>query len=217
MTRLLQRPTANYLALTGARLKPADLVYTGLATHYVPSSRLEDLELALADATESSGNEKEDPIASVLTSFHEPIRTDECEIAIYKESIEKAFSADSVEEIFANLKNANTEFSKSTLETLEHMSPTSMKVTMEGLNRGAKCKTIEEDLHMEYRMARACVQPKSDFYEGIRSVLVDKDNSPKWSPATLEEVTDAMLEKFFAPIENDDEWSHLDEAEPSKL
>ena len=215
MTRLLRRSTANYLALTGQRLTPVDLISTGLATHYVPSNRLIELEEALAEATLTSGNETKYSIASVLASFHEPIRTDQCDLAIHKEILERTFTGNSVEEIVANLKQDTTEFSISTLETLRKMSPTALKVTMEGLNRGQKCKTIEEDLQMEYRMARACIQPKSDFYEGIRSVLVDKDHSPKWSPTTLEGVTDAMVQKFFAPLQN--EWTHLDEAEPSKL
>jgi len=209
MTRLLkQRSVANYLALTGQQMKPEDLVYTGLATHYVPSNRLEELESALAEATsahEKNGNAKgNDAIASVLMSFHEFIPTDQCNLATNKKIIEQTFRAATVEEIVENLKEANTEFSISTLETLKQMSPTSMKVTMEGLNRGAKCKTIGEDLRMEYRMAKACIQPGSDFYEGIRSVLIDKDHSPKWSPATLEEVTDDMIQKYFAPIH--DEW-----------
>lgn len=221
MTRLVDhRAIANYLALTGEQLKPADLLFTGLATHYVPSNRLEDLENALAEATticEKDGNKNEqDAVGSVLMSFHESIPTDHCNISINKEIIETTFSGDSVEEIFANLKEANTEFSGATLEILRRMSPTSMKITMEGLDRGAQCETIEEDLRMEYRMAKACVQQGSDFYEGVRSLLIDKDNSPKWTPATLEGVTNDMIQKFFSPVAN--EWTHVQEVEPpSKL
>jgi len=218
MTRLLKRrAVANYLALTGQQMTPADLLYTGLATHYIPSSRLEDLEFALAEATasEDQGNtNKRDVVASILMSFHESIPTDHCNLAINKKIIESAFSGESVEEIFTNLKESNTEFTRSTLETLEKMSPTSMKVTMEGLKRGAEGKTIGEDLQMEYRMAKACVRPGFDFFEGIRSVLVDKDNSPNWKPSTLEEVTDDMVQEFFVPVEN--EWTHI-QSEPSRL
>lgn len=215
MPRLLQRPVANYLALTGHRLKPDDLMYTGLATHYVPSNRLEDLEHALAEATAKGDSVQGDAVANVLTSFNEPISTERCNMALNKEIIERTFSGESVEDFVVNLKEANTEFCASTLDTLKKMSPTSLKVTLEGLNRGAKCKTIAEDLQMEFRMAKACVQPGSDFYEGIRSVLVDKDNSPKWKPTEIEEVTDDMVQKFFAPI--NDEWTHLPEADKSKL
>ena len=129
MTRLLkQRSVANYLALTGQQMKPEDLVYTGLATHYVPSNRLEELESALAEATsahEKNGNAKgKDAIASVLMSFHEFIPTDQCNLATNKKIIEQTFRAATVEEIVENLKEANTEFSISTLETLKQMSPT---------------------------------------------------------------------------------------------
>mmetsp|Transcript_12550 Transcript_12550/g.26560 ORF Transcript_12550/g.26560 Transcript_12550/m.26560 type:complete len:378 (+) Transcript_12550:74-1207(+) len=212
MTRLLkQRSVANYLALTGEQMEPADLLYTGLATHYIPSNRLEDLEYALAEA--SNKNER-DVVASILMSFHESIPIDNCHLAVNRDIIKSTFGAESVEELFVNLDEADTEFTKSALDTLKQMSPTSMKVTMEGLNRGAKCRTIGDDLIMEYRMARAFVQPGSDFYEGIRSVLVDKDHSPKWKPATLEEVTDNMVQKFFSPIEK--EWTHI-QTDPSKL
>ncbi|OEU22477.1 enoyl-CoA hydratase [Fragilariopsis cylindrus CCMP1102] len=198
MTRMLkERPElAKYLALTGYRMEPADLVYTSLATHYIPSNQLEDLEAALAEAT--------------------TIPTDHCNLKINKETIENTFNGETVEEIFNNLKKEDNEFSRSTIKTLEKMSPTSMKITLEGLKRGAECKSMAEDLQMEYRMAKACVRPGRDFYEGIRALLVDKDLSPKWNPSTLEEVTDDMIEEYFSPI--DKEWSNRHQkTEPSKL
>jgi enoyl-CoA hydratase/carnithine racemase len=205
MNRLLKRPVANYLALTGKRIAPADLMHTGLATHYVPSNQLNDLELALAEATELEQVDKNDDIvARVLMSFHETIRTDDCFLAINKQTIENTFCGQSVEEILDNLKKENSEFANSTIETLQKMSPMSMKVSMEALNRGAECKTIGEDLQMEYRVAKACMRPGSDFFEGIRAVLIDKDHSPKWNPSSLEGATDDLVQDFFAPIEN--EW-----------
>lgn len=209
MTRLLKRPVANFLALTGKRIDSADLMYTGLATHYVPSNRLDDLEHALAEATISTNDEnalkKDDVVAGVLMSFHQTIPTDSCYLANHKEIIERTFDGESVEDIVANLKGVDsTDFTNKALESMSKDSPTSMKLTLEGLKRGAKCKTIGEDLQMEYRMAKACVRPGSDFYEGIRALLVDKDQSPKWNPSTIENVTDGMIEEFFAPIEK--EW-----------
>jgi enoyl-CoA hydratase/carnithine racemase len=215
MTRMLKRPElAKYLALTGYRMEPADLAYTGLATHYIPSNQLEDLEYALAEATVGSKNDDDDDkegkegdmdvFAGVLMSFHKMIPTDHCNLKINKETIENTFNGETVEEIFSNLKKVDTEWTKSTVKILEKMSPTSMKITLEGLKRGAECKSMVEDLQMEYRMAKACVRPGMDFYEGIRALLVDKDHSPKWNPSTLEEVTDGMIEEYFSPI--DKEW-----------
>jgi 3-hydroxyisobutyryl-CoA hydrolase len=204
MTRLLESPVAKYLALTGQRILPEDLLYTGLATHYVPSDRLEKLELALANATESKYDDQreEDAVAKVLESFHKTISTRDCHLDIHKQTIETTFNAESVEEIFANLGQENSEFAQSTLKTLQKLSPTSLKLTLEGLKRGAACNSIGEDLQMEYRMAKACVRPGADFYEGIRATLIDKDHGPKWNPATLEDVTKDMIEKYFLPSEN---------------
>mmetsp|Transcript_22490 Transcript_22490/g.36326 ORF Transcript_22490/g.36326 Transcript_22490/m.36326 type:complete len:389 (-) Transcript_22490:131-1297(-) len=209
MNRLLKRPVARYLALTGSRFYPADLLYTGLATHYVPSNQLENLEAALIEATandstnRSAGEGNEDVTAKVLMSFHEMIPTDDCFLVNNKQDIEEAFRGETVEEIMANLKKKDSVFAKSTIEVLSKMSPTSLKLSLEGLKRGANCKSIGEDLQMEYRMAKACMRPGSDFFEGTRAVLIDKDHSPNWNPSTLEEVTDELIEEFFAPIEND--------------
>jgi 3-hydroxyisobutyryl-CoA hydrolase len=201
MNRLLSRPVANYLALSGARITAADLIHTGLATHYVPSKQLPDLEHALVEASEQTDNDGVDALAGVLMSFHERIPTDDCLLVQHKEEIEQAFQAESVEAIVSNLEQSSSQFAIKTMDALRKMSPTSMKVTFEGLNRGAKCASVGEDLQMEFRMAKACVRPGADFYEGVRAVLVDKDHSPKWNPATLEEVTDEMVEEFFAPID----------------
>jgi 3-hydroxyisobutyryl-CoA hydrolase len=201
MPRLLNKSVANYLALSGQRLSAADLMYTGLATHYIPSKQLPDLETALVEATEKDDGE----VASVLMSFHETIPLNDCYLAQHKQVIEQTFDEDTVEGILSNLENDGSYFGTKTLDTLRKMSPTSMKVSLEGLKRGAACKTVGEDLQMEFRMAQACCsRPGSDFCEGVRAVLVDKDHSPKWNPPTVEEVTEAIVEEFFAPVDN--EW-----------
>ena len=91
-----------------------------------------------------------------------------------------------------------------TLKTLKRMSPTSIKVTIEAARRHAgEGVTISEALSTEYRLSQRFMrpQPLSDFREGIRAVLVDKDNSPKWDPSELTDVSDAAVEAFFAPLE----------------
>jgi 3-hydroxyisobutyryl-CoA hydrolase len=204
MTRLLTKPMANYLGLTGKRIKASDLIHVGLATHYVPSKDLPDLERALVDATNKDENlESEDVIASVLMSFHETIATDDSFLAQTKDLIEKSFSANTLEDIVSNLEQDGSEFGQATLQTINKMSPTSLKLTLEGLKRGAACDTIGEDLQMEYRMAKACTRSGSDFFEGVRAILVDKDHQPRWSPDSLEGVTDKMVESFFAPAEDE--------------
>ncbi|KAL3911658.1 MAG: hypothetical protein SGILL_007195, partial [Bacillariaceae sp.] len=200
MTSLLKRPMANFLALTGQRLYSADLVHTGLATHYVPSNRLEHLEAALADA---SADSEGDTIANVLEYFHEMTDTSDCHLALHQQSIQDNFCAETVEGIVENLQQDSSDFAKAAIDAIHKQSPTSLKVTLEGLKRGAFCESVAEDLQMEYRMASACVRPGSDFYEGIRAVLVDKDFAPKWNPATIEDVTSDMVDEFFAPLDKE--------------
>jgi enoyl-CoA hydratase/carnithine racemase len=195
---------AKYLALTGQRITAPDLIYTGLATHYIPSKHLPELEQALIDA--SNKVEKEDVVADVLTMFHERIPTSECLLVKNQSAIEKFFAGSTCEDIFQLLEQHQgiDEFAAQTLTSLRKMSPTSMKVTLEGLKRGAAVSSIGEDLQMEYRMARASTMKGADFFEGVRSVLVDKDHTPKWSPETIYEVSDESIEGFFSPIT--EEW-----------
>lgn len=212
MPRVLSEIVAVYLALTGQRLKPEDLLYTGLATHYVPAARLEELEDALVLATKSlkPTDTRTSLVAPVLMSFHEnsPIDPLNSHLAQHSGTIDKIFGilADrhrGVEDIIKALENMDSSFGKQTLETIHKMSPTSLKITLEGLRRGAKVGSIGDCLKMEFRMVQACMR-NPDFFEGIRAVLVDKDHSPKWKPGSLERVTPGMVASYFGPIEH--EW-----------
>jgi enoyl-CoA hydratase/carnithine racemase len=206
MPRLLMPGTARYLALTGARLNAPDLLYSGLATHYIPSARLGELEKALVDATNKE--ETGDMVAAVLMSFHEepPTKPQDSFLAQHKRSINTAFEkANTIEDIMLGLADLDNEFSKETLKIMETMSPTSLKVTLEGLKRGGYTNSIGEGLQMEYRISQAFMKDGSDFYPGIRSTFVDKGSTPEWSPAKLEDVTEDMVESYFATVA-DNEW-----------
>jgi enoyl-CoA hydratase/carnithine racemase len=203
MTNLLKRTIANFVALTGHRLYANDLLHSGLATHYVPSHQLVDLQDALAGATTK---ENSNAISYVLDSFHEDSLIDDCYLVTHREAIDTLFNSDSVESIVAGLQQDGSEFSCNTLQVLQKQSPTSLKLTLEGLHRAAtKVHSIGEDLQMEYRMAKACVQPGTDFYEGVRAALIDKDHAPKWHPSTLEDVTMGVIESYFVPL-GEEEW-----------
>ena len=228
MPRLLaQHPgLAVYLALTGARLKAPDLVYCGLATHYVPSAQLPALEAALVKATtqqSSSLASAESIVEPVLSAFHEkpPVEPQASSLAQNQQAIAAVFGPAlddkqyGVENICAALQQRNDDFGRTTLETLATLSPTSLKVTLEGLRRGAAVATLGEDLVMEYRLAQHCMLPGSDFREGVRATLVDKDGKPQWNPSTLEAVTDEMVQAFFAPIAH--EWEIPNDSHAAKL
>ena len=82
------------------------------------------------------------------------------------------------------------------------MSPTSLKITLKQI-RLAKNMTLSEDLTMEYRMSQGCMNGH-DFYEGVRSVLVDKDYSPKWNPSSLENISDDIIDDHFKSLGSND-------------
>ncbi len=176
------------LGLSGTRMKAADALHAGFATHYVPSARLDDLEAALAEAGDMDAAVRgfsEDPGPAPLAE-HGP-------------AIARCFTKDSVEAIFAALAAEPGEWAAKTLEIMtKRCSPTSLKIALEAIRRAA---ALDFDAAMvaEYRLSQACLAG-TDSYEGIRALLVDKDNAPAWNPVTLEGVTAAMVEAHFAPL-----------------
>ncbi|KAK6039565.1 enoyl-CoA hydratase/isomerase family protein, partial [Cooperia oncophora] len=186
-----------YLALSGYRLHGADAYHAGLATHYVPSAKLADLQgklLSLKTVTDKS-------VDATIREF-EPSDIPAFTLEEHLPTISKTFSARSVEEIFANLKKDGSEWSQKQLKTLSKMSPTSMKVTFKQLEHGAKM-SFSKVFTMEYRLTQRSLEDH-DFYEGCRAILIDKDRNPKWKPATLEEVSDSHIEQYFAPLGRED-------------
>ena len=194
----------NYIALAGHRLKADDVLYAGLATHYVPSEKLEALKAALIAATDTGDDwQGGDCVAATLMSFHDEssLSKNDSFLAKNRAEIDQAFGdkGQKVEDILTTLGTmaaSGSKFAAATLDTLSKMSPTSLKVTQEGILRGSKLSNIGEALKMEYRMSQAFMR-SHDFYEGIRAVLVDKDHNPKWKPDTLDELTDEMVTSFF--------------------
>ncbi|CAH1773050.1 unnamed protein product, partial [Owenia fusiformis] len=162
----------RYLALTGFRLKGVDVYKAGIATHVVDSDKLVDLENELLNLKIA----KEQSIVNVLNSYHDKSSIDKSQDFILKphqEEINQLFSGQTLEEIFLNLERADTEWASKTLQTLKRMSPVSMKVTLRQIQEGASMM-LQDVLQMEYRISQQCIAQK-DFYEGVRAVLIDKD------------------------------------------
>nr|XP_061799953.1 3-hydroxyisobutyryl-CoA hydrolase, mitochondrial-like [Nerophis lumbriciformis] len=193
----LQGKLGLFLALTGFRLKGRDVHRAGIATHFVESKKMLDLEKELIDLRSPSA----DNISRVLNSFQNESSLDLEKPFILEEhisDIERLFSSSSMEGIMQNLKADGSDFAKRQVETLSKMSPTSLKMTFKQLQLGATL-SLRDVLVMEYRLSQACMRG-CDFYEGVRAVLVDKDQSPKWKPCTLEEVTDQSVEECFSSL-----------------
>ncbi len=163
----------QYLGLTGARLKAADALHAGIATHYVPSARLDDLRAALAAAA--------DPLA-VLADFHQD--PGPAPLAGRRAVIDQCFAAASLAEVRERLAAHSDPWAAETLAVLDAKSPTACRVAFEQIRRGARLD-FEACMRMEFRLSLA-VAPAGDFAEGVRAVIVDKDNKPAWgAPADL--------------------------------
>uniref|UniRef100_A0A673TWJ8 3-hydroxyisobutyryl-CoA hydrolase n=1 Tax=Suricata suricatta TaxID=37032 RepID=A0A673TWJ8_SURSU len=120
----------------------------------------------------------------------------------HMDKINSLFSANTVEQIIENLQQDGSSFALEQLKVINKMSPTSLKITLRQLIEGSS-KTLQEVFVMEYRLSQACMRGH-DFHEGVRAVLIDKDQSPKWKPANLKEVTDEDVNNYFKSLGSND-------------
>ena len=187
-----------WLALTGARIKAADSELVGVATDYIESAAVERFKQGLvADPAH---------METLLTEMEaDPGRPP---LAAHQDEIHRIFGLGSVEEIVAALEREDTDWAREQLKVLATKSPQTLKVAFRQLKLGAEARTFADNMAMEYRIGARVVQ-RHDFLEGVRAVIVEKDNAPKWSPAALEGVTEAMLDEIFAPLPSDQEWTPL--------
>ena len=181
-----------YLGLTGTRVKWGDALWAGLATHPVKSENLGALLEMLARNGEAE---------SVLRNyFTMPPRETPREVW---EKIDKWFGEPSLRGIVGALeKDAGDTHADNLLSTLRTKSPTSLRVTFEELTHGLS-RSMEDCMKMEFRIVNRMLTGH-DFYEGIRAAIVEKGSSPTWRPRSLEEVSAAEVEAYFAPLPGGD-------------
>ncbi|CAM0138627.1 unnamed protein product [Umbelopsis sp. WA50703] len=181
-----------YLGMTGQRLKGLDVLYAGIATHYVPSNRLQALETRLSELE----TKNPDVINDAIEEFTEVESANSFILdADIRKNIDRIFKKKTVEDIMAALENDDSEWAKATKDTLLKMSPSSLKITLEQMRRGAD-KTISECLQMEYGMVQQSLQDH-DFTEGVTASLVKK-TTPQWQPSALDQVdVKAVTAKYF--------------------
>ena len=180
----------TFLGLTGEGFGGADAIYVGLADHYVESANIPALIARLAELPACADTES---VRAVVEGFTLQVTPP---LAAHRTDIDTAFAFDTVEEIVAALDEAGTTFAKETLGVLARKSPTSMKVTLRLLRLGRHAKSLQECLQREFDASHA-VLDSAEFYEGVRAAVVDKDRNPKWNPATLQEVTPALVDSYF--------------------
>ena len=187
-----------FLALTGARLDGSECLLAGLATHYLPSEGLAEAKARIA-----ADPSRMDGILGSL-SMSPPEARLEANLPL----IDRLFASDVYEEILAALDGDASEWAAKERATLQTKSPQTCKVALRQLQESLNCADFAANMVMEYRIAsRVLVRP--DFTEGVRAVIVDKDNQPQWSPATPEGVTEDVLDAIFAPLPADEEWKPL--------
>lgn len=185
-----------FLGLTGSHLKAEDVVRVGLATHFCKSKQLDDLESQLTKATDSN------EIPKILKSFCVEIPPSE-RIQYLMNKINTCFDAETIEEILENLQRDGSEWSLRTLKILKKLCPLSLKLALRLMQIGAS-KPLDECLKMEFRIVFRRLGD-TDLQEGIRAVLVDKDNRPKWNPPTLDAVTEEAIDKYFERLPESEE------------
>ncbi|MGE0597795.1 MAG: enoyl-CoA hydratase/isomerase family protein [Hyphomonadaceae bacterium] len=195
-----------WLALTGARLKGADLFIAGIATHYMPTEILAAARAQIAGAAQTHDPAR--ALQSGLDALHESFGRPKELLPDNVDAIDRIFALDSVEAILAALDAEPSDWCKAQAATLRTKSPQALKVTFRQMREGAAMANFTDEMRSEYRIAsRVCAL--HDFQEGVRALIVDKDNKPVWSPATLDDVTDAMLDEIFAPLPPGEEWTPL--------
>lgn len=187
--------TGMYLALTGARAKADDLYALGIASHVIASDQVEGVIAALAAADIKDNRD----VADVMDGFHSDPAP--APLSPHFEDIDDHFAGVTVEEILASLAADQSEWAQKQHSILQKKSPTSLKLTFAQLRRGEAMETFRDVMRMEFRLVCHVMQG-NDFFEGVRAILVDKDNTPTWSPARLEDVRDEDIDNHFANLGN---------------
>jgi enoyl-CoA hydratase len=188
----------QYLALTGARFDGAECLWAGLATHYLAPEALSQAKRRIAQAPADSD--------AILREFS--CAPPAPRIAEHADTIARLFASDRYEDILQALTTDGSEFAKETLVTLAAKSPQACKVALRQLAESRDLTDFRDNMAMEYRLASR-VLSRPDFAEGVRAVIIDKDNAPAWRPATPEGVTAELIESFFAPLPAEQEWNSL--------
>lgn len=197
LSRLRGR-VAQFLGLTGARLDGAECVALGLATHYIPSGRLDEVKRQLAEVPEH--------VEAILRAAS--VEPPPARIVANYALIDRLFASDRLEDILAALAADESDWAQKELATLRAKSPTACKVSLRLLVESPKQFHFLDEMRLEFGIV-AHMFRHPDFAEGVRALLIDKDNAPRWNPATPEGVTDEMIEGIFEPLPPDEAWTPL--------
>jgi len=182
-----------HAALTGAPFSGADAIAMGFADHYMPHSELDAFTAAIvADGVERA-------------LARHAVEPPPSELAAQRDWIDECYAGDSVADIVAALRGRRgpgAEAANAAADLVGSRSPIAASVALEAVRRAAKLETLEDVLIQDYRVSSASAR-SHDLVEGIRAQIIDKDRNPKWSPATLADITSADIDAYFAPVDDD--------------
>ncbi|WP_430475440.1 enoyl-CoA hydratase/isomerase family protein [Thalassospira lucentensis] len=188
-----------YLGLTGARIKAADCLYAGLATHGVKSDDLDALKTALADAP--FDQDAETVVESILDQHSTAF--DDAPLAAIRDEIDRAFAGESVVAIFEALEREGDGFGSQTRDILIGKSPNALCVSFDQIRQGREM-SLADVLNMEFRLSQRMVC-KPDLFEGVRAVIIDKDHAPKWQHGDIGQVDPREVAEYFELLPADKE------------
>ena len=182
-----------YLGLTGLTIGAADALYIGLADVFVPGAELARLA-AMIDATPGAD------LPAAIRAFAAPFaqQAGASELQARRSLIDAHFGATSVAAIMAALDADETPFARKAQDAMRQRSPLMMCVTHELLARGAALG-VADCLRMERTLVRRNFE-HGEVLEGVRALVIDKDNAPQWNPPSLAQVTPEMVARFFEPV-----------------
>ena len=196
----LQGRVGQFMALTGARLDASECLYLGLGTNYIEQASLEELH----DRILKAPGRLKGTLGAASGLAPEP------KIEQNLAHITRLFASDRLEDVIAALEADESDWAQSELATPKSKSPLSCKVSLRLLAEGATRSSFAEEMRAEYALAGRIVRTH-DFREGVRALLVDKDNSPQWDPPAPEQVDDEMLDVLFAPLPEREAWTPFPE------
>jgi enoyl-CoA hydratase len=187
----------RYLGLTGARLGPADALYCGFATHFIPHERVPELIGALTTLAWQAGDERAQ-VETTLVRFAGD--SGPPPLADRRDMIDRCFAGKTIEAVLDALAHEtdDTAWAAETRASLLTKSPTSLRITLRQLAVGQGFD-LEDALRLEYRMTQH-VMAAHDFYEGVRAALVDKDQHPRWQPGSLAAIDETAAAAYFASL-----------------
>jgi len=187
-----------YLGLTGAQLGAGDCLWAGLATHFVPAERLDELRHALMAAARSA--DPADGVETTLARFHR--NPGDGPILRHLDALERCFAHRRLGDVVEALRLEGGQWAWDTLTDLSGRAPFSLAVTNRQLREG-RGLDFDDAIRREFRLAWHFLMGQ-DFLEGIRAQVVDKDRRPNWSPSSLAEVDELAVAAYFQPLGDDE-------------